>query len=374
MTGPVVITCLYLIYLATSHPTEKVIYNEDQLWKITNDNKTTLNLLKSLEKEKYLTLWALNAKKIDAIINHKHVTQVKEKLLENNQKYEVAIEDVQKTIDEANPKPQEDIDGRKGYRLTWNYYHNLDDIYDYLHYLETSFPKLCTVTTIGDSVEGRPIKLLRISNRNPNNKAIFVEGGIHPREWISPAAVTYIINQLISNYDDEPSYIKNLDWYFVPVLNSDGYIYSYNVDRLWRKNRAKSKISDCIGVDLDRNWGYDWGNNGSSTDPCNKAYRGRKPFSWVFSSAFLWAVWGALNRIVEDHEELTDVGMQAAKNIQSAGGETYAVGPAGPLIYEASGISSDWARGSQAIKYAFTIELRDKGDHGYTGCRIQVWI
>ncbi|XP_063903678.1 carboxypeptidase B-like [Zophobas morio] len=384
-----VIISLYLIYLVTTHPTEKVTYNGNQLWKITNDNKTTLKLLKTLAKEKYLTLWALNAKKVDAMIDHKYVTQVKEKLLENNQKYEVSIEDVQKAIDEANPKPQEDLDGRKGYRLTWNYYHNLDDIYDYLHYLEATFPKLCTVTTIGDSVEGRPIKLLRISNKNPNNKAVFVEGGIHAREWISPAAVTYIINQLISNYDDEPSYIKNLDWYFVPVLNPDGYTYTYNVDRLWRKNRAQSKTSDCVGVDLNRNWGYDWGSNGSSTDPCSNSYRGTKPFSepetasvakffinnpdiqWVGYLAvhsygqFIVYPWGDPNRIVEDYEDLNDAGIQAAERIIQGGGEPYTVGPVGIVLYKASGSSMDWAKGSAAIKFSFTLELRDRGQYGF---------
>ncbi|KAJ3646637.1 hypothetical protein Zmor_024216, partial [Zophobas morio] len=157
MKGPAVIICRHLIYLTTSHTTEKVTYSGNQLWKITNDNKTTLKLLKTLAKEKYLTLWKLNAKKIDAMVDHKHLNHVKEKLLENNQKYEVSVEDIQKAIDEANPKPQEDLDERKGYRLTWNHYHNLDDIYDYLNYLEVIFPTICTVSTIGSSVEGRPI-------------------------------------------------------------------------------------------------------------------------------------------------------------------------------------------------------------------------
>ncbi|KAJ3643793.1 hypothetical protein Zmor_026481 [Zophobas morio] len=389
MKGPVVITCLYFIYLVTSHPTEKVTYNGNQLWKITNDNKTTLELLKTLANEKYLTLWMLTSKTVDAMIHHEYLNQVKEKLLENNQTYKVSIEDVQKAIDEVNPKPPENLDGHKDYRLTWNYYHNLADIYDYLHYLEATFPKLCTVITIGNSVEARPIKLLRISNRNPNNKAMFVEGGIHAREWISPASVTYIIHQLISNYDNEPSYIKNLDWYFVPVLNPDGYTYTYNVDRLWRKNTAKSMTSNCIGVDLNRNWGYDWSNNGSSNDPCSNLYSGRKPFSepetasvakffinnpniqWVGYLAvhsygqYIVYPWGSPDRVIEDHKELNDLGSQAAKMIIEGGGESYTVGPIGTTVYAAFGSSTDWARGGEAIKFSFTIELGDYGKYGF---------
>lgn len=259
--------------------------------------------------------------------------KVLEILTKKNQKYEISIEDIQKSIEEENPKLS-DLDGRKSYRLTWNYYHNLQDIYDYLYYLEETFPKLCSVYNIGRSFEGRPIKLLKISNKNPNNKAIFVEGGIHANEWVSPAAVTYIINQFVTNYQNESLSIKNIDWYFVPVLNPDGYEYSYNVERLWRKNRSRSK--NCIGVDLNRNWGYNWGKNGSSSDPCSGIYRGRKPFSepetiaianmflqnpdinWIgyiavqsYGQHILYP-WGSPDVVLEDHEDLNKVGVEAA--------------------------------------------------------------
>jgi hypothetical protein len=141
------------------------------------------------------------------------VDQVREKLLENNLEYKVSMEDVQKAIDEENPKPGEDLEGRKGFRLTWNYYHNLDDIYDFLHYLEHTYPKLCTVRTIGGSAEGRPIKLLKISNGRKGNRAVFLEGGIHSREWISPATVTYILYQFVSGYNKETSSMRGLDFY-----------------------------------------------------------------------------------------------------------------------------------------------------------------
>jgi murein tripeptide amidase MpaA len=46
--------------------------------------------------------------------------------------------------------------------------------------------------------------------------------------------------------------LENVDWYFVPVLNPDGYEYTHTEDRLWRKSRSLSNGADCVGVDLNR--------------------------------------------------------------------------------------------------------------------------
>lgn len=59
-----------------------------------------------------------------------------------------------------------------------------------------------------------------ISNGKPGNKAIWIDGGIHAREWISPAAVTYILNYLVEEWDDQPDYIKNVNWYAAEFLTS----------------------------------------------------------------------------------------------------------------------------------------------------------
>lgn len=144
-----------------------------------------------------------------------------------------------------------------GHRLTWKAYHRLTDIHGYIDYLAETYPNLCTVETIGNSVEGRPLKILRISsgNNRSNNqtKSVWVDGGIHAREWISPATVTYIINNFVLNYENEPQSVRDVDWYFLPVVNPDGYEYSHMRDRLWRKNRARAGF--CAGTDLNRNFG-----------------------------------------------------------------------------------------------------------------------
>lgn len=60
------------------------------------------------------------------------------------------------------------------------------------------------------------------------NPAIFIEANIHAREWISSAAATWIINELLSSDDPTTREIANtIDWYILPVANPDGFIFSH---------------------------------------------------------------------------------------------------------------------------------------------------
>ncbi len=69
--------------------------------------------------------------------------------------------------------------------------------------------------------------------------ALYIHGGIHAEEWISPAVVTYFVNELTETMnDDKMDLIDNLDWYIIPVANPDGYEYTRVGDRFWRKNRC----------------------------------------------------------------------------------------------------------------------------------------
>lgn len=49
---------------------------------------------------------------------------------------------------------------------------------------------------------------------------------------------------------------------------------------MWRKNRSSpEKGGVCIGVDLNRNFGYRWGGLGTSKQPCREIFAGTGPFS-----------------------------------------------------------------------------------------------
>lgn len=66
-----------------------------------------------------------------------------------------------------------------------------------------------------------------------------IEGGIHAREWISPATVTFIIEQFLTSTDPQVRFVaENIVWHIFPVVNPDGYSYTFtnvSVDVFWLK-------------------------------------------------------------------------------------------------------------------------------------------
>ncbi|XP_016841765.1 carboxypeptidase B isoform X3 [Nasonia vitripennis] len=270
--------------------------------------------------------------------------------------------------------------------MEWTSYHRLEDIHGYLDYLANTYPQLCSVMTIGRSVEGRELKVLRISKGTANAPALWIDGGIHAREWISPASVTYIIDYLVEHSDQ-----LEADYYILPVVNPDGYEYTFRGDRLWRKNRGNpQKGGSCIGIDLNRNFGYRWGGQGTSKQPCRETYAGTGAFSEPETRAiknffeasaanfkayltfhsygqYILYPWGYDRRVPPDYKDLDNVGKQMAAAMRAAGGanSAYTVGNSATTLYAASGGADDWAKAHLKIKYTYTVELRDKGQNGF---------
>jgi len=96
----------------------------------------------------------------------------------------------------------------------------------YTKQLEKDYPNLVKTLTIGQTYEGRSINAVQISSGgNGKRPAVYIEGGIHAREWIAPSTITYLLNQLVENATNANMY-ANLDWLIVPVTNPDGYTYT----------------------------------------------------------------------------------------------------------------------------------------------------
>lgn len=96
------------------------------------------------------------------------------------------------------------------------------------------------------------------------NPGVFLEGGIHAREWVSTATVTFILNALLTSADPRVrAMAERHDWYIFPVFNPDGYTFTHSSpqNRLWRKT-LKPYVSPfgftCYGTDPNRNWGFKW--------------------------------------------------------------------------------------------------------------------
>lgn len=66
---------------------------------------------------------------------------------------------------------------------------------------------------------------------------------------------------------------------------------------MWRKNRAKTYKDGCIGIDLNRNWNYQWGDVNSDYNPCSDSYRGPSPFSELEIKAIVQFIMDNLTKI-----------------------------------------------------------------------------
>jgi extracellular matrix protein 14 len=154
------------------------------------------------------------------------------------------------------------------------------------------------MTSIGKSYEGRDVYAFRVGAHSNDGEAkearktILITGGLHGREWISTSTVNYLLWSVITSYDREPMITKLLEQFdivYIPVLNPDGYEYTWQTDRLWRKSRQQTKMRFCRGLDLDHAFGYGWDAVRHQTDPCSESYGGDQPFQAVEAS--LLAKW-----------------------------------------------------------------------------------
>lgn len=134
--------------------------------------------------------------------------------------HEVHVENVQTLVDQT-------INTNRSTSFDFNDYYTLWEIYKHLEDLAKQYPGKVEVIAGGKTSQKRQIKGVKVSFK-PNNPGIFLEGGMHGREWISPATVMYILHQLLtSNNSDVRNLAESHDWYIFPVFNPDGYVHSH---------------------------------------------------------------------------------------------------------------------------------------------------
>ena len=140
------------------------------------------------------------------------------------------------------------------------------------------------------SIEGRPIYFVKISDNpsvNEPEPQVLYTALHHAREAESLSQLIFYMWYLLENYStnaDVKHIIDTTELYFIPCVNPDGYIYNHTTNPsgggMWRKNR-KNNGDGTYGIDLNRNYGYQWGydNVGSSPTTSSDAYRGTSAFS-----------------------------------------------------------------------------------------------
>jgi len=265
-------------------------------------------------------------------------------------------------------------------------YHTYAEVAAELQQIESAHSDIAKVYDIGDSIEGRDILAIKISDNVTIEEAgeanVLYMGCHHAREWISVEIPMYLTNFLVDNYGTDPTITKLVDerqTWIVPIVNPDGLEYSQNVYTMWRKNKRDNDNDGVFernfdGVDNNRNYGYKWGydNIGSSPNPSDETYRGAYAFSEPENQAirdlalqhdFVFAItyhsygeqmiypWGYIDADTPDHKLFTDV---AAKMAQW-NGYTYG-NPKDGIIYNTNGDATDWLYGDKGT-IAYTFEL-----------------
>jgi murein tripeptide amidase MpaA len=299
--------------------------------------------------------------------------------------YNIFIENLQALIDR-------DIDHTKEVELEQGFapldattlfrdYRSTDEYMDFLKTLPGT-----TEFTIGTTFENRPIRGVKFGS---GTKQIVFNGGIHAREWISPATVTFITNFLTGSDERAVQLRNDFTFHVIPVLNPDGYAFSRlsSRNRMWRKNREPNQGQSCIGTDLNRNFAFKWGTPGASSSPCSDTYRGTGPNSSRKAAALdryvksltnvvsyldfhsysqMWLYpWGwTCNETAPDDKDFSAASQAAVTALQRRYGTRYTFGGACTTIYQTSGSTDDhmYANG---VKYSMTVELRDTGRNGF---------
>ena len=176
----------------------------------------------------------------DIMISPQNMDTVVNELKKRGMEYSTMIKDVQTLIDLENQGTKTLENRNTDHPMTWTEYHSQNDMEAYMEYLVETYPEMVSIEDIGESYEGRTMRVLKICKGGACGKkpTMWIDGGIHAREWISPAVATYHMRELVENGDKYPSEIVDqLDWYILPVHNPDGYEYSRVRDRFWRKSR-----------------------------------------------------------------------------------------------------------------------------------------
>ncbi|KAK3536110.1 hypothetical protein QTP70_029266, partial [Hemibagrus guttatus] len=290
----------------------KETFEGHQVLRITVKDEVEIRLLKELSEQEHLQLdfWMDPVDvslPVDVRVPFHSLQAVRAFLGYHEIHYEIMIQDLQDLLDEEQrvmtrtrvfqPRTTDDYD--------YANYHTLSEvrqrlsemilnrndgerekrINSFMDMLVQENPKLVSKIVIGQSYEGRPLNVLKVghfSTGDTKRPGIWIDTGIHAREWITPASGTWFAKKIVTDYGRDPALtaiLEKFDIFLELVTNPDGYEYTHTSNRMWRKTRRINSGSSCVGVDPNRNWGTGFGGAGSSSNPCSETYRGMSAYS-----------------------------------------------------------------------------------------------
>ncbi|CAH2094780.1 unnamed protein product [Euphydryas editha] len=380
---------LFLIPLIALVLCEKTRFDNYVLYKVLVENDQHYRILVDLKNNNFkYDIWNDHislGRYVDIMSSPEDKAELEKLFQKYELKYEIANENIQEVIDKENAIIKTYT--RSNIRsMEWNAYYTLDHIYGWLDDVAAAYPNVASIVIAGKSYEGRDIKGLKISH-GPGRRVIFIESGIHAREWISMTSACYVINELlISNNTQAHAAAQDYDWYIFPVTNPDGYVYSHEQNRLWRKSRRP--IGNNFGVDLNRNWNSNWLVVGASTNPQSLTYAGPGPFSEPETRAlsnfirsigdkidlylsvhsfgqYLLVPFGNSTGAYANYYDAVNIGRRAMGALAVRYGTLYQTGNIAEVLYLATGGSDEWVKEHVRVPLVYCVELRDRGLNGF---------
>ncbi|CAM4296875.1 M14 family zinc carboxypeptidase [Pseudoalteromonas byunsanensis] len=170
-------------------------------------------------------------------------------------------------------------------------YPSVEETYQQAQDIATRYPHLASWQPIGSSWEktqglgGYDLNVLVLGKNNKKRKkpkpVVFMQSAIHAREYTTAATTLAFAQYLVDNYQNNTDVqwiLQERDIHILFVANPDGRKQA-ETGLLWRKNTNDNYCADTPqrrGVDLNRNFSYEWFaiDNGSSGDQCASTYRG----------------------------------------------------------------------------------------------------
>lgn len=163
-------------------------------------------------------------------------------------------------------------------------YMTVEELYDWFFQLQAQYQNWVEVREIGQSLEGRPIYAVKITDEGVSAQKVvfFTQFGIHARELVSPEMAVRLAEHLVAsrNSTEMAGMLASTEVWLVPIVNPDGRAIVEQNEWLWRKNTrdfgcTRHDIDRHNGVDLNRNHtSLDWGTQGVSDNPCDETYPG----------------------------------------------------------------------------------------------------
>ena len=265
-------------------------------------------------------------------------------------------------------------------------YYTFAEIVGVVDQLQASYPNLVSPkVSVGQTVQGRDIWMFKVSDNVAVDEAepeMRIDAMHHAREPQGMQTTIYFVSYLLEAYGTDPiaTYLVNeREIYVLPCVNPDGYEFNRSQapggGGLWRKNR-RSNGGGSFGVDLNRNYPFQWAVAGSSSNPSSETYHGPSASSEPettamvqyfgtrsFSTALsvhtfsdLWlSPWGYVPQYPPDWSEIQEIGDLA---VTETG---YPHGPAAIVLYEAAGTTLDYDYGANGT-YSWTPEIGSDSD------------